>query len=97
MFKRLTMVSILLTSLAGCGGQPRKPPAIEQVRWLPIKAPPCLRVPPPTAPEPPACLLSSAATTNCSPQQIDEYTGALLDHREKLAGWARTWWRVCGP
>lgn len=97
MFKRISIAACLVaTSLLACGAQPPKPPPIEQVRWLPVQAPKCLRVPPPQSPEPPACLLSSASTTNCSQLQTDEYVSALLDHREKLATWARLWWKVCG-
>lgn len=95
MWKSIT-VSILVTWLVACGAQRRKPPAIEQVRYLPAPAPkPCLRKAPPEAPKPPACLLT--ATPSCVPTDEMEYLAALLDHREKLALWAHVWWKACGP
>lgn len=82
----------------GCG-QPRKPAAPVEIRYLPApKEKPCIREKRPLDPTPPKCLASKStiATASCSPDEEDEYLAALLDHRMRLVKWADRWQYLCG-
>ena len=74
------------TSLAGCcgsraSGQPRPAPPV--VKYLPVEAGPCLRIPPPNRP-----TLDADERTNVA---------RALDHLYKLDLWARLYaWTLCG-
>src|SRR5688572_27033803 len=87
---------LLAAMFAGACSAPSAPgvkPPLPEVRYLPQPATPCLRKEPPKEPAPPPCLVQSPQT--CSGDQEDEYTAALLDHRERLQVWAYYAWAVC--
>lgn len=92
---RILVTALLLPTFAlACGGSQKPQEPRVEVRYLPAPTTRCLMRPPPTEPQPPACLLSK--TQGCSTHEEDEYLARLLDDQVRVRRWAEAWWSICG-